>query len=657
MPQPPRLKRSESFLGIHFNFHATVADHGIGTGVSEGMVEAVLQAVQPDYVQCDCKGHPGVSSYPTTVGHPAPEQVRDSLRIWREITARAGVSLYMHYSGVWDAEAVKHHPEWARVDEHGVPDPKITSVFGPYVDQLLIPQLKELADVYEVDGVWVDGECWATLPDWAPLVVAAFTRQTGIAIVPRQPGDPGWAEFRDFCRQGFRNYLKHYVDVLHAYKPGFEIASNWAYSSFMPEAVGVDVDFVSGDFTLQDSVNAARFEGRCLARQGKPWDLMAWAFSSRWLEWSGETFSTKSVVQLQQEAAQVLALGGGFQAYFQQKRDGSVALWQMELMRPVAEFCRARQVFCHRAEAVPQVGLIYSGPDFYRQAKKLFAHWHQETEGLEGILQNLLDCQLSVEILMEHHLDGRLEEYRLLVVPEWAGLGPGVKDKLLAYARQGGQLLVIGVDATQLFAAELGVSLEALPDKTTECWLDHDGWLAGIKSRPWQATARWGTQSFGQFFFANDRGGPAIPAATVAPYGQGRIAGLYLNWGERYLHARTATARDFLGALVAELLPDPLVSVTGSHCVDVAVNRIKGQLAINLVNTAGPHADKNQTVFNEIPPVGPLAITIRLPAKPRRIIEQPLGRELPFAGREGAVFLELPLLAIHTVLMVEEIRS
>jgi hypothetical protein len=130
------------------------------------------------------------------------------------------------------------------------------------------------------------------------------------------------------------------------------VASNWAFSSFMPEAVSASVDFLSGDFTLIDSVNSARLEGRCLMHQGLPWDLMAWAFSSVW----GDTCrTTKTVAQLQREAAAVLALGGGFQIYFNQRRDGSIRAHHLKLMEQVATFCRERQEVCHKAKSIPQI--------------------------------------------------------------------------------------------------------------------------------------------------------------------------------------------------------------------------------------------------------------------------------------------------------------
>ena len=158
---PKRLKRADSFLGVHFDFHAGPECNEIGKNTTRAMVEAIIDQVKPDYLQTDCKGHPGLSSYPTKVGNPAPGFVGDPLKIWRQVTAERGVALYMHYSGVWDGVAVKEHPDWARVNSEGRADDHLTSTFGPYVDKLLIPQFKELSDVYGVDGVWVDGECWA----------------------------------------------------------------------------------------------------------------------------------------------------------------------------------------------------------------------------------------------------------------------------------------------------------------------------------------------------------------------------------------------------------------------------------------------------------------------------------------------------------------
>ncbi len=647
---PARLSRAESFLGIHFDFHAGDDCTEIGRTVTREMIARIIDQVQPDYLQCDCKGHRGLSSYPTRVGYPAPGFVQDQLRLWREVTAERGVALFMHYSGVWDTEALKHHPSWAAVNAQGKRDKQNTSVFGPYVDKLLIPQLQELNDDYGVDGVWIDGDCWATVPDYSRWALRRFREVTGITTAPRTPEDPQYAAFIAFCREGFRDYVRRFVDALHRHNPAFQIASNWAFSSFMPEPVCADVDFLSGDYPLQNSVNAARLEGRCLANQGKPWDLMAWAFSSRWED---KVRSTKSIVQLQQEAAIVLALGGGFQAYFKQKRDGGIAEWTMQLMAGVGRFCRARQQVCHRAPAVPQIGLLYSGAAYYRNSSSLFKPYAGQLHALTGVLHALLDNQQAVEILMEHHLTGRLPDYPLLVIPEWDYLAPEFIDDVRAYVRKGGHLLLVGPKAAALFAHELDITLEGEPADAAR-WIAHDDWLAGTQGLCQAATLGATAQPFGTMYAKDDFTSPSAPAAVVTPCGQGTIAAVLINLGDRYRTARTSVVRDFLGALVRHLFPAPLVSVTGAHSVDVVVTRSHGQLAVNLVNTAGPHGDPSVYIYDEVPPLGPLAITIRTGAAPTRILRQPAGEAMPFTFADGVVSLTLPRLEIHDILVVEE---
>ncbi|MEI8198131.1 MAG: hypothetical protein WCI73_19735, partial [Phycisphaerae bacterium] len=260
------LRRADAFLGIHFDFHAGADCRQIGKTVTVRMIGRMLDLVRPDYVQCDCKGHSGIASYPTKVGTPAPGFVKDPLVIWRRETARRGIALFVHYSGVWDDAALRKHSEWAAVDEKGKRSTQKTSVFGPYVDQLLIPQLLELWEKYRVEGAWVDGECWATIHDYSPRAIAAFRKQTGLRQIPRKPEDPQFQRYVEFCREGFRNYVRHWVDQLHARAPGIQLTSNWLFSSHMPEPVSADVDFLSGDYSFTDSLNSARFESRCLVQ-------------------------------------------------------------------------------------------------------------------------------------------------------------------------------------------------------------------------------------------------------------------------------------------------------------------------------------------------------------------------------------------------------
>ncbi|RIV22172.1 hypothetical protein DYU11_14125 [Fibrisoma montanum] len=640
------LRRADSFFGLHFDFHAEKNDTLIGRTLTEGMIDTLLTRVRPDFIQVDCKGHQGISSYPTKVGYSPDRFVKNTLELFRTVTRRHGVGLYVHYSGIWDFEALRHHANWARVDPDGKPDARSMSVYGPYVDSLLIPQLKEISE-YGVDGVWVDGDCWATVPDYSPVAQNAFRAETGLQDVPRKKADTGYDALLETQRRAFRRYVGHYADELHRYKPAFQVASNWAFSSFMPEPVDINVDFISGDLAPTNSVNSAAYEARCIAPQGKPWDLMAWSFGSNY----DEVHSPKPARQLCQEAAQVMAMGGGFQAYYTQQRDASIKLWEVDVMEELARFCRARQAYTHKAAPVPQIALLYSSVGYKKLSTGIYPGSNGINQALIGILDMLLYNQYPTEVLMEHHLRGRMQAYPVIVVPEWATLDPAFRDELVQYARNGGNLLVIGSEAVLNFRDVLGVQLNDVVKGGLSVGLANQ--ITGTPEAYQTFSPSVGTRTIGGLYRRRDMRSYVGPAASVASVGKGRIAAIYVNMGANYLKRETVQNRDFLKAVVREVFAKPLVDVQGSRKVHVAVNRKGSQLLVNLINMTGVHGNKAVHTYDDITPVGPLTVNLRSPSRPKRITLQPGNVPVQFTAKSDKISLIIPKLDIHSVLVIE----
>jgi alpha-L-fucosidase len=643
---PKRLKRADSFFGIHFDFHAGTDCKEIGKNTTPEMIEKIIAAAHPDYIQIDCKGHSGLSSYPTKVGNQAPGFVGDPLRVWREVTARHGVALYMHYSGVWDSRAISLHPDWGVVNADGKINGNATSFFGAYADRLLIPQLRELAGDYGVDGAWVDGECWASVPDYGEPALKAFRETTGIQDVPRAAGEPHWYEFLQFNRDAFRNYLRHYITEVKKTNPDMQLCSNWAFTDHMPEAVCAPVDWLSGDFTPQDAVNAARFSGRYLAHQGKPWDLMAWSFTTQGERRNGS--NQKTAIQLEREAAVVLAQGGGFEVYYNQRRDGSVPEEHLPVIAELATFCRARQPFCQGATPVPQIALLYSTASHYREINGLFS---RDLSRLGGTMQALVESQQTVHVVGEHILAKQMADYPLIVVAECDYLEPAFKQQLVRYVENGGSLLLVGPQAASLFASELDVTLEAA-QREPRYLVCGD---ALVSTRGQTQTPKLGdrAKAFGQLHANNDAASDAQPAASITPLGKGKIAATYFSFSRGYLEQRSPKMRAFLDDLARHLFPRPMVEVKGSPDVDVSVSRLQGRLAINLVNTSGSHWDTKKPLIESIDAVGPLEISIRTRTKPAKITLQPEGQPLAFEYRDGLARMTVPRLGIHGIVVVE----
>lgn len=648
---PPRLRREDSFLGIHHDFHARDIDIPVGEHTTPQMVEAIIKRVRPDYIQTDCKGHHGLSSYPTKVGNPAPNIVGDPLRIWRDVTAEHGVALFVHYSGIVDKKAIDLNPDWARLDEQGNRDlTNAVSLFSPYAEQLMIPQIKELIDDYGIDGIWVDGDCWAAGRDYRPEALQAFRDETGITEGFLTAADPHYMEFTQWSREIFRRYLKDYVDELHAYKPDFQVASNWAFSSFMPEPIFVDVDFLSGD-SAPITKSYPRFEARVLAHQGKPWDLMTWSFGGGFMLEGTPSVGLKTAPQLQQEAATIISLGGGYQSVSNQKLDGSIIEWHLDVMEDVGEFCRKREALSHKAELVPQIALIHTGRASYGGPGPLFLSIGL-VDPLLGALESLVGSQDVVDIRMPHQLTGAvLDTYPLVILPEWLTLPEGFRGQLTSYVERGGNLIVIGPRTAIQFEEALDVTLEGNLDDQDVRFLEHDGWLDGRRGAFQTANLGPRATAFGKLYEGFDFTFDHVPAASIATLGRGRIAGVYFDFGGYYRNFQTSIPRKFLHRLVRELFPEPMVEVTGSQHVEVVLARKDGKTVVHLINVAGHMDNARVYIFDEVPPVGPLQVTLRLDAEPSKVTLEPGGTELPHTFDRGAVRVEVPRLEIHSMVV------
>nr|MBC8218330.1 hypothetical protein [Planctomycetota bacterium] len=294
------------------------------------------------------------------------------------------------------------------------------------------------------------------------------------------------------------------------------------------------------------------------------------------------------------------------------------------------------------------VAVLFSTAAHYRKSNGLLS---RDLARINGTLQALLEGQQSVEILGEHHLSGRLADYPLIVVPEWAYLEPKFKDELTAYVKGGGNLLLIGPGTAAMFETELGLTLEDEPKSAANCRLAYDGELATINGQIQPAKLGSKCKPFGQLAKTNQADTSPLPAASISEYGQGKIAATYFTFGQGYVNTRTDLMRQFLNDLVRQLFPKPMVEVRGSHDVDVVVNRLAGKLAVNFVNTAGPH--QREPVLDSIPPIGPLDVTIRQAVRPTKIMLEPAGTALQFEYQNGQIHLTIPRVDIHEVIVVE----
>lgn len=376
---------------------------------------------------------------------------------------------------------------------------------------------------------------------------------------------------------------------------------------------------------------------------------MAWSFA-----WKNSQKSIKLTNQIKQEAAQVLAMGGGFQTYWQQNRDGTPQPYQFDKMAEIVRFCNERKPFCFQSKVIPQIGLLYSTYSWKRKPASHLYSAHSQG-ALKGNLNLLLDSQLPVEILMDHQLSERIKEYPLLVLPEWDNIDPLQKEDIISYTKNGGNLIIIGARATDDFSELLGIRKVGVLQKDTLFYAGIMNQFLSLKSDFQPVLPLEGTTTLGSQFINDDiRFKAENPLVTIRTLGKGKIAGIYLELGEFYARNKNT----FMPTLIKSVLKNMdirLVStVSGSPNVHQVLTRKNNKTYIHLINTSGPHDNPNVMAYEEVNPLSDVLVAFRSAKAPKTVKLQPENKSVNYTYENGNVIVFVPPVKIYSILEINK---
>ncbi len=685
MKRPGAWHGDKYYFGVHYDMHVRRDDPAIGARLNVDDLVANLKAMKCDWVQTDCKGHPGVTGWKSRV--PAatvnPHIRRDMMKVWREATARLKLPLHCHYSGIIDNAAAEKFPAWEVVPASPPEKPPSMRKIcprSPYLEKLLIPQMKELLDRYHVDGFWVDGDLWGVEPCYCPACRQAFTEATGIAEPPVDLNDPHWPAWMTFHRASFDAYVTRYCDAVHRHKPGVLVCSNWLQTFGDPGEPTAPTDWISGDNTWVFGLDASRCEARFISTRGKPWDIMLWNFycAGGFEHLDTSPWVAKPAEMLMQEAAVSLALGGHVQVYEspQYIRDGRLIPWRSRRIGEVAAFVKARRSLCTGTGTVPQVAVLHS-EHHYRSLPSKNLHWGYDTDGVRGAVYAILESSYGVDVLDEWALLPRLAEFPMVVVPEQDRMSDAMVGALKEYALAGGRLLVTGARCLERFGAEFfGVKSEGLvsvqeknvggpagpyPCKNAHFCVSTPLGVTPVYSReihrvtPAGATA---LSYFGTTPIPDDDRTP-FAAATVQRTGKGLAAYIPFAVFKDFKTNRYPMERAFIGEVLATLNPQLALRVKAPVAVDVVLRKKGPATIVHLINRAsGIPNQPNNGAIDEIPEVGPIRITAACAKRPGNVSLKLEKGRLSWTfkpgknGNAGTLAVTIPRVRIHAAVVV-----
>ncbi len=650
-------------FGVHIDAHALQADTDLGRDVTYENLYASLSTINPDWVEVDSKGHPGFTTYYTKVGTQAPILHKDCLEIYSKVCKDLNIPLVCHYSGIIDTNAIRQHPEWAGIKRDGTPygDYNVDTSNSPvcllsdYPEKVMIPQLLEIIDKYDVDGFWVDGECWGYGICYCDKCKEKFIKETGLPV-PESDDAPTFDAYRKFHQKLFFEYIQKYTDAVHKAKPECMITSAWLYGMNAVFDNFIDIDWVSGDDLY--TVKCALTNGRLMPNLPYDWDIMTWCLLN-----DGQRFnwSRKPIETFYQNFGYIIACGGAAQSCFMTTRSGLIDKGVADIYRKIGEFIRQRAPYVRNGKEVPEVAVLINPTEFYSTNFMPSA----KNEKIFGVCQILADNHIHYDVLLTKLVD--LKKFKLVIISDQDDFSDEFVKAIEEYVYNGGKIICDGEKAIKKFAHILSVEFKGIAEADyVNRYFFQNFSMIHVKGERETATFAYPyikvkpiESSVYKYFksdFYSEGYETEDPAITVNKYGKGLACGININFFEQYESSAFKQYRLLFEDIINTIKPDlRLKDVKAPYYVHFVLKDKEEHIAISIVNTGKIcESDSKSIVAEEIPHVENIEFSFALDFEPKNVKLVPNGESLKWSYKDGLLHIQIKSLDIFEVLVISK---
>lgn len=669
----PATNKPMRFRQIHLDFHTSEHIPGIGSAFDPDDFVKTLQAAHVNSITIFAKCHHGWSYYPTKVGAPHPNLARPDLMgdMVKALTA-ADIEAPIYISVQWDERNARIHPEWrvrSATKNRFDPD-QLTAGWHTlclnhqaYREELL-EQAREVARNYETPGIFFDiiltpdcvcAECLASMEahgldpadpadrlkndEW---VNERFRAETSAALRAEFPGLRVFYNCGHIHKQGPKRFSTYSHLELESLPTG-----GWGYDHFPSSAR-----------------YAATLGFDMVAHTGK--------FHTSWGEFGG----FKHPDALEFEAAQMVALGSKCLVGDQLHPDGSINPDTYASIAPAYARIEKLEPYLEGARQVSDVAILTS------------EHFHpggaRNSVADDGAAQMLQELKLPFDVIDP---STPFTNYRLLILPDDIPVDADLAAQLAAYTAQGGKLILSGksgLNADGSFAVDAGIRSSGpvafepsylragrnLDAALTQTPFVMYGAGETISADGAEVLAEIGPSYFNRSYkhFSSHQHAPDDPAAASLG------AAVTLKGGIGYIaypifsmyHAMGQPLYKYLvRGLIDRLLPSRAIvtDLPSSGRATLTQQADQKRHVLHLLYgapqirgkavPAGEGSTRVMEMIEDIPTLGPVTASVRLPRTPSRVYDALTGEDVPFTNGGDRVEVRLPSLRIHSALVFE----
>ena len=474
---------------VHLDFHTSEQLYNIGNKFSKEQFQSSLKLAHVDAVNLFAKCHHSWSYYPTVVGRMHPHLSFDLLGAQMEACREVGIKVQIYYTFGWSANDAESHPEWCVRERNGsfltngsLDTESNSTELQPnfywkflcsntgYHDHILA-QIEELCLRYSPDGFWLDiyqahRHCFCEACQSA-MRKQGVNSNDHLAVEVFNANN-----MKKHCSAIRRLVQKHHpkAQVFFNGTTAIEKGVNFRQRMFENNTVQ-DLEDLP---TVWGGYDKLPLQSKYFLQSGYKIAAMSGKFHTAWGEFGG----FKHPEALRYEAASMVAWGAACNFGDQLHPNG---LMEQATYKNIG----VAYSYVEKIEEYGIGGLPASRLGLWRS----FSEAHDE-----GLSKILLEAHINFEVA---NFTEDLSNYCVIIVPGASCLLDKDADRLNAYAREGGYLVVLGagVFASDKKTVLLDIGADFLGEAKFDCdyLVVEEPYNSGLVSSPFlnfQATRR-----------------------------------------------------------------------------------------------------------------------------------------------------------------------
>lgn len=425
---------------VHLDFHTSEHIPDIGNRFDKKQFQEALKIGKVNHINIFSKGHHGWSYYPTQVGKVHPNLGFDLLGQQLAACHEIGVKAPFYFTIGWSTNDAEEHPEWLIRNKDGSinapgydwdaePDTERPtylwkrldpSIGTPYHDQIM-KQVEEICKMYpDLDGFWFDIYHVAKR-NYNQFAMARMKKE-GIDINDTIAVERSHA-------LALKAHMKELRNLVTKYRPNATVYFNAVTriennSLFKERLFDMDTHQDLEDLpTTWGGYNKLPLDVKYHLQQGVPAVGMSGKFHKAWGEFGG----FKHPDAIKYEAAAMISFGASCNFGDQLHPSGEM---DIETYKNIGE----AYAYVEKIEAYGPGGVPVSKLGIWLTLNEAADH---------GVVNMLLETHDDFIVANENNL----EDLELIIIPSEPSLNDEQAQKLNAWAKNGGKLIVFGAGA------------------------------------------------------------------------------------------------------------------------------------------------------------------------------------------------------------------